>query len=166
MMMTQACARTTLVRRYVAATTTAALASMAVGVGVAAAADPVPCTAIGAGKFNCSFYVAGDGKTGGAPVQAGATTVGYLHKGTNWVRCQQIGGRATVGPYFNNNWAWTLADNNKSGWVNAVYASGGDNDGPFGGGVPNCNNAQGAPPSGPSTSPAAPAVPRRRHERP
>lgn len=32
----------------------------------------------------------------------------------------------TVGAFFNNNWAWTVADNNKSGWVNAVYASGGD----------------------------------------
>jgi hypothetical protein len=85
-------------------------------------------------------------------VQAGTTTVGYLHKGTNYVLCQQAGGRVTVGAYFNSNWAWTVADNGKSGWVNAVYASGGDNDGAFGG-VPNCNNAHGAPPAAASTTP-------------
>lgn len=134
-------------------------ATMALCAGDAAAAAPVPCTAIGGGKFNCNFYVAGDGRTGGAPVQAGSTTVGYLHKGTNWVICQQVGGRVTVGRYYNNNWAWTLADNLKWGWVNAVHASGGDNDGPFGGGVPNCNNAHGAPPGAPAPPPPAPPGP-------
>jgi hypothetical protein len=72
------------------------------------------------------------------------------------VLCQQAGGRVTAGPYFNSNWAWTLADNLKYGWVNAVYASGGDNDGPFGGGVPNCNNAHGAPPGGAGSVPPPP----------
>jgi hypothetical protein len=60
-----------------------------------------------------------------------------------------------VGRYFNSNRAWTVADNGKSGWVNAVYASGGDNDGPFGG-VPPCNGARGAPPGGPSSEPGGP----------
>lgn len=136
-----------------------AAATLSLATGAAAAPAPVPCTAIGGGKFNCDFYVAGDGRTGGAPVQVGSTTVGYLHKGTNWVICQQVGGRVTVGRYHNHNWAWTLADNLKWGWVNAVYASGGDNDGPFGGGVPNCNNAHGAPPGVPAPPPPAPPPP-------
>jgi hypothetical protein len=143
-------------RRAATGAAAAAVALTAVGSGTAIAAAPAACTAIGGGKYNCTFYVAGDGRAGGAPVQVGATTVGYLHKGTNWVLCQQVGGRVTAGPFFNGNWAWTLADNNKYGWVNAVYASGGDNDGPFGGGVPNCNNAHGAPPGGPGTAPPAP----------
>lgn len=128
---------------------------LAVGVGVAAAQKPAACQPIGGGKFNCSFYVAGDGRSGGTPVQLGATTVGYLHRGTNYVLCQQGGGRVTVGGYFNSNWAWTIADNGKPGWVNAVYASGGDNDGPFGG-VPPCNGSHGSPPGGPSNAPSGP----------
>jgi hypothetical protein len=134
-----------------------AVALTAVGFGVAVAAAPVSCHPIGGGKYNCNFYVAGDGKTGGAPVQTGAATVGYLHRGTNYVFCQQAGGRVTVGRYFNANWAWTTADNGKPGWVNAVYASSGDNDGPFGGGVPKCNGAHGSPPGGPSSEPGGPA---------
>jgi hypothetical protein len=123
---------------------TAAVACVAIGSAEAVAAAPVPCSSIGGGKYNCTFYVAA-----GSPVQAAnGAVVGTLHKGTNWVICQQVGGRVNSGPYFNSNWAWTLADNNNWGWVNAVYASGGDNDGPFGGGVPPCNNAHGAPPNG------------------
>ena len=145
--------------RFALAMVGAAAATMTLSTGAAAAAAPVPCTANGGGKFNCTFYIAGDGRTGGSPVQVGSTTVGYLHKGTNWVICQQVGGRVTVGRYYNNNWAWTLADNLKWGWVNAVYASGGDNDGPFGGGVPNCNNAHGAPPGGTGAPAPAPTPP-------
>ncbi|HEY7621884.1 MAG TPA: hypothetical protein VH834_19065 [Solirubrobacteraceae bacterium] len=137
----------------------AALAAVVVGAGVAEAAAPVPCSPRGGGKYNCSFYVPGNGKSGGSPVQAGPRTVGYLHKGTNWVTCQQVGGRVTRGEFFNNNWAWTLADNNKAGWVNAVYASGGDNDGPFRG-VPNCNGSHGAPP-GAAGAPAPKPPPKR-----
>jgi hypothetical protein len=144
--------------RFALAVVAAAAAGGAFAPGAAAAA-PVPCTAIGGGKFNCSFYVAGDGRTAGSPVQVGSTTVGYLHKGTNWVVCQQVGGRVTVGRYYNNNWAWTLADNSRWGWVNAVHASGGDNDGPFGGGVPNCANAHGAPPGGGGSVPTPPPPP-------
>ena len=134
----------------------AALASA----GLATAADPAPCSARSDGKYTCRFYVPGDGRSGGAPVQAaGGSVVGYLHKGANWVVCQRVGGRVRSGPYVNNNWAWTLADNLRWGWVNAVYASGGDNDGPFGG-VRGCGTRYGAPPGGSSSGPApAPAPP-------
>ena len=156
-MKTDVGAWTTHAWRRVPVALAAAVALAGIGTGVAVAANPVPCEGIGGGKYNCTFYVAGDGQSGGAPVQVGNTTVGYLHKGTNWVECQQVGGRVTAGAFFNSNWAWTLADNNKPGWVNAIYASGGDNDGAFGGGVPNCNNAHGAPPGGSDTAPSAPA---------
>jgi hypothetical protein len=146
-------------RKHMVAIVAGAAALMAVGVAIANAANPATCTGIGGGKYNCTFYPAGDGHSGGAPVQSGDTTVGYLHKGTNWVICQQAGGRVTAGPYFNNNWAWTTADNGKVGWVNAVWASGGDNDGPFGGGVPNCNGAHGAPPGGAGGAPPPPPPP-------
>jgi hypothetical protein len=121
----------------------------------AAMAAPVPCKAAGGGHLNCQFYVAGNGRSGGSPVQAAsAAVVGYLHQGTNWVVCQRTGGRVASGPYFNNKWAWTLADNLRWGWVNAVYARGGDNDSGFGGGVPACGAAQGLPPGGGTASPA------------
>ena len=146
-------------RRGAAGAAAVAVALTAVGTGVAVAAAPVPCHGIGGGKYNCNFYVAGNGFSGGSPVQMGNSTVGYLPKGKNWVICQQVGGRVTSGRFFNNNWAWTLAENNRWGWVNAVYASGGDNDGAFGGGVPNCNNAHGAPPGGSGGPPAPPPGP-------
>jgi len=76
---------------------------------------------------------------------AGYRLVGTLHKGTNWVICQRTGGQARSGAYYNNNWAWTLSDQNTWGWVNAVYAQGGDNNGAFGG-VPACGGAHGNPP--------------------
>jgi lysophospholipase L1-like esterase len=137
----------------------AALAA-AVGVGLvsagpSAAANPAPCTSRGGGKYDCRFYVPGDGHSGGSPVQASdGAKVGFLHAGTNWVICQRVGARVRSGPYFNDNWAWTLADNLKWGWVNAVHASGGDNDGPFGGGVPNCGTKHGSPPGASSTATA------------
>jgi hypothetical protein len=127
----------------------------------ALAADPAPaaCSAIGGGRFNCDFYLAGDGRTNGTPVNApDGSLVGYLHKGMNWVNCQRVGNRVTSGAYYNNNWAYTLADNNQPGWVNAVYAGGGDNDGKFGGGVPDCGNAKGQPPGGKPDA-GAPAPP-------
>ena len=72
-------ARIPRVWRRAATGAAAAVALTAVGSGAAMAAAPAACTAIGGGKYNCTFYVAGNGKSGGAPVQAGATTVGYLH---------------------------------------------------------------------------------------
>jgi hypothetical protein len=107
---------------------------------------PVPCTNRGGGHHTCTFYKAGNGHSGGAPVRnASGHVVGYLHKGRNWVVCQQQGQRVTHGRYYNNNWAWTLADDGKWGWVNALWASGGDNDGAFGG-TPACYGAHGNPP--------------------
>jgi hypothetical protein len=35
----------------------------------AAAAAPVPCKAAGGGHYNCQFYVAGNGRSGGTPWQ-------------------------------------------------------------------------------------------------
>jgi lysophospholipase L1-like esterase len=132
--------------------------ALAVGLALAGAAQPaaavpvpvpvpVPCKAIHDGKYDCHFYVAGNGRTGGAPVQSSrGKVVGYLHAGRNWVVCQRAGGRVRSAAYFNKYWAWTLADNGKRGWVNAVYARGGDNDGPFGG-VRSCGAKYGRPPA-------------------
>ena len=119
----------------------------------------IPCSPIGGGRFNCTFYVPGDGTSGGSPVldQAG-TRVGFLRKGVNWVVCQQVGRRETSGPYFNKWWAYTLSDGNRWGWVSGVHASGGDNDGSFAN-VPNCNGAKGSPPGGAGAPPPPPPPP-------
>jgi hypothetical protein len=129
----------------------------------AAAQAPVPCSDAGNGKHYCNWFRAGDGKTGGAIVAVGTTTVGYLHQGSNWIICQQKGGSVRSAEGYVNHWfAWTLADNNRWGWASAVDAQGGDDDGQFGG-VPNCGNAYGSPPayngvwgSPPTPSPSAP----------
>jgi hypothetical protein len=116
----------------------------------APAPTPVPCggtasTPQGTGT-NCPFDTAGDGSSGGSPVvDSGGGTVGYLPSGTNWVICQAQGRTVTQGQYFNNWWAWTEANNKSWGWVNAVDAHGGDNNGAFGS-VPMCNGSKGAPP--------------------
>jgi hypothetical protein len=112
---------------------------------------------------------AGDGRSGGAPVQASSgARVGYLHKRSNWVACQHVGGRVDYGGHFNNVWAWTLTDGTPArGRVNAVYATGGADNGPYGGGVPACAGAHGAPPGGgagaapppPGGAPPPPAPP-------
>jgi hypothetical protein len=112
------------------------------------AQSPVPCTARGDGTYNCDWFRAGDGRTGGAIVAVGTTTVGYLHQGTNWIVCQQKGGDVRSVEGYRNHWfAWTTADNGRQGWASAVDARGGDDYGQFGGGVPNCSGAHGAPPS-------------------
>jgi hypothetical protein len=128
--------------------------------GGAATADAAPapadCSSAGGGKYNCTFYTAGDGKSAGSPVKnSGGQTVGYLHKGVNYVYCQRTGSRVSNGSYYNDHWAYTDSDTGPSGWVNAVYASGGDNDGAFGGGTPDCGNAHGQPPGG-SAAPGQP----------
>lgn len=148
-----------LVRRRLVSALLTIIAVGAAQAGGALAAAPATCSAAGGGRYNCDFYLAGDGKTSGTPVNGSdGKLVGYLHKGSNWVVCQRVGERVTSGAYYNNNWAYTLADNNQPGWVNAVYASGGDNDGPFGGGVPNCGNGKGQPPGG-KPDPGAPQPP-------
>jgi putative metal-binding protein len=116
----------------------------------AATADaqaPVPCTNIGSGRYQCYWYVPGDGRTGGALVVRDRTTVGYLHQGYNWIVCQQQGGDMRNVAGDRNHWyGWTLADyNGQWGWASALEARGGDDYGPFSG-VPNCNGAYGNPP--------------------
>ena len=58
----------------------------------------------GDGRFNCDWFRAGDGKTGGAIVAVGTTTVGYLHQGTNWIICQQKGGDVRSAEGYRNHW--------------------------------------------------------------
>ncbi|HLM49952.1 MAG TPA: DUF2599 domain-containing protein [Solirubrobacteraceae bacterium] len=144
--------------RWALAVVLAAAACGVLPTAAGAAPAPVPCTPSGGGRHTCQFYVPGDGRTGGAPVQgADGRVVGYLHQGANWVVCQETGGRVTSGQHHNDKWAWTLADNLRWGWVNAVYARGGDNDGGFGG-VPGCGGAHGRPPGLAALAPA-PAPP-------
>ncbi len=71
--------------------------------------------------------------------------VGYLHQGTNWVLCQEQGSQVTSGNFFNHWWAYTQADNNAWGWVNAVWAQGGDNNAGFDA-VSGCRGTHGSPP--------------------
>jgi hypothetical protein len=144
----------------------AALAAFLVAASVAAAQAPVPCSARSDGKYDCNWYVPGDGIRGGALVVQNRTTVGYLHQGTNWVVCQQQGGDVNTVQGYRNHWfAWTQADNGSWGWASAVEARGGDNYGPFGG-VRNCNGAHsglptwsgrwGSPPPPPQPAPPVP----------
>jgi hypothetical protein len=108
----------------------------------------VPCTTIGGGKFECEWYRAGNGFTGGSIVAVGTTTVGHLPKGRNWIVCEQKGGDMHSPEGYRNHWfGWTQAENGKWGWASALDASGGDNYGSFGGGTPPCNNAHGSPPT-------------------
>lgn len=107
----------------------------------------VPCTNTG-GKYECSWYRPGDGKTGGSIVAVGTTTVGYLHQGRNWILCEEKGGDMRNAEGYRNHWfGWTQADNGAWGWASALDASGGDNYGSFGGGTPPCNGQYGTPPS-------------------
>ncbi len=83
-------------------------------------------------EYNCSFNNI-------SPVRNKYNSkVGTLAAGTNWVLCQRKGSTIRLGAsYYNYWWAFTEADNRTYGWVNAVYGSGGDNDGAFRG-VPLC----------------------------
>jgi hypothetical protein len=125
----------------------------------AAAPAPVPCTNIGSGHYQCDWYPAGNGYSGGSLVVVGTTTVGYLPQGKNWIVCQQAGGDVSDAAGDHNTWfGYTEAQNGKWGWASAIQAQGGDNYGQFGGGTPNCNGAHGSPPawSGTWGSPPAP----------
>lgn len=146
-------------RRAALGTALLAASAAATAPAAQAAPAPVPCQHTTGDHYDCSFWPPGDGQSGGAPVMnAGGTRVGYLHKGTNWVICEELGSRAASGPYSNVWWAWTQADDNAFGWVNGVWAAGGDNDGPFGT-VPPCNGAHGPAPGGAPTAPPPPGAP-------
>jgi hypothetical protein len=107
----------------------------------AQAQAPVPCNNIGGGKYECDWYVPGNGLTGGALVVRDTTTVGYLGYGRNWIICQQVGGDMRNAAGDRNHWfGWTQADNGQWGWASPLEARGGDDYGPFAG-APNCNGA-------------------------
>lgn len=125
-----------------------AVTGLATAGAAQAAPAPVPCSSIGSGKYDCQFYPAGNGITAGAPVQASnGAQIGYLNQGTNWVTCQLPGATDISGAYQNNWWAYTEANDGRWGWVNAVWAKGGDNFGKFQG-VPACPADTGLPPGG------------------
>jgi lysophospholipase L1-like esterase len=68
----------------IAALAAAAGIALAAGTGLAAAANPAPCKASGGGRYDCRFYVPGDGRSGGSPVQASnGAVVGFRHAGTH-----------------------------------------------------------------------------------
>ena len=115
---------------------------------------PVPCSAAG-GHWYCNFWPAGNGISGGAVVTDGSGYwVGYLNHGRNFVDCQEYGGKVALGGNYNHYWAWTEANDGKWGWVSALFAAGGDNDGTFAG-VPSCDVRRDAPPTAMrSTGPA------------
>jgi hypothetical protein len=118
----------------------------------AAAPAPVPCSKHADGHFHCNFWPAGDGIHGGAAVvNDNGYWVGYLNEGDNWVDCQMWGGKVTHGGSYNHWWAWTEANDHKWGWVNAVWAHGGANDGKFAH-VPGCDPIRDAAPPGQKTS--------------
>jgi hypothetical protein len=122
-----------------------------------AAPARVPCSKHSDGRYHCGFYPAGDGIHGGTVVvNDSGYWVGYLNQGDNWVSCQMYGGKVTHGPFHNQWWAWTEANDHKWGWVNAVWAKGGANDGKFAG-VPGCDPVHdAAPPGQKSSGPAKP----------
>jgi hypothetical protein len=148
----------------------------------AVAAEPVPCTSIGGGKYNCEWWRAGNGFSAGAMVvrhENGSGSplrvVGRLPQGTNWIVCQQQGATVHDSAGNRNHWyAWTESEGVGGwGWASALDARGGTDFGMFGGGVPICGSqADGAPPSiaglwettpppaaGPQPAPNPPAPP-------
>jgi lysophospholipase L1-like esterase len=141
------------------ATAMAVLAVSATVASTAAAAD-VPCSTLSAGRYQCSFYPPGDGISAGAPVQdSTGKRVGYLNHGANWIVCQASGATVHSGSYYNRWWGYTEANDQQFGWVNAVWASGGSNDGPFATIVPNCGSTYGSPPAATAPTPAPTPTP-------
>lgn len=116
-----------------------ALGAMYSATASSAAPTTTPCSGwnghynSGLKEYNCSFNAT-------SPVRDKYNAeVGTLAAGTNWVLCQRRGSTIPLGTsYYNYWWAFTEADNGAYGWVNAVYGSGGDNDGAFRG-VPLCS---------------------------
>jgi hypothetical protein len=98
--------------------------------------------------YDCQFYTAGNGISGGSPVvDVHGTRVGYLNGGSNFVDCQEQGSEyPSAGASVRNDWwAWTEANDGKWGWVSAYWASGGSNDEQFSG-VPACPSSMGSAP--------------------
>jgi hypothetical protein len=122
-----------------------------------AASARVPCSKHADGRYHCGFWPAGDGIHGGAAVvDDRGYWVGYLNQGDNWVSCQLWAGKVSHGRFYNHWWAWTEANDHKWGWVNAVWASGGANDGQFAH-VPECDPIRdAAPPAQRSSGPGRP----------
>jgi lysophospholipase L1-like esterase len=152
------------IRRHLVRLATAGAAALLGSGALVPAADAAPLACPlqqGTDHYLCSWYTAGNGTSGGTPVQAAnGTRVGFLHQGRNWIVCQQRGSRVTRGGATNVWWGFTTADNGRTGWANAVYARGGTNDGIFGSGVPNCNGRHGSAPvakaAAPTPAPPAP----------
>lgn len=146
--------------RHILVLPIALLLLLGIAQGAQASPAQVPCTVAGGGHYNCSFWPGGDGTSGGSPVvDLNGTLRGYLNQGTNWIVCQQLGEKYTSHGYYNTTWAMTEANDGNWGWVSAVYANGGDNEGSFAG-VPNCNGKYGLAPGGTTTTgPAPPTTP-------
>jgi lysophospholipase L1-like esterase len=135
------------------------IAALAIGASAASASD-VPCSKLSAGKYQCSFYPAGDGISAGAPVQdSTGKRVGYLNHGANWIVCQASGATVHNGADYNRWWGYTEANDQHIGWVNAVWGSGGSNDGPFATIVPNCGSTYGSPPVAAAPAPSPTPLP-------
>lgn len=129
------------------------IVALAISTSAASASD-VPCSKLSTGKYQCGFYPAGDGISAGAPVQdSTGTRVGYLNHGANRIVCQASGATVHNGAYYNRWWGYTEANDQHFGWVNAVWASGGSNDGPFSANVPNCGSTYGSPPAAAAPTP-------------
>ena len=130
-----------------AAVLAAAVTCLVLAPTALAAPAPVPCTAIGGGKYSCDLAAPADGRTAGAKVMVAGRIVGYLHKGTNWIVCQQRGALTRNAAGNTNTWyGWTQSDHGGAGWASAVEARGGDDNGQFRG-VPDCKGAHGPAPS-------------------
>jgi|GEM_PF-5508599 len=118
--------------------------------GGASHTDGAACKSIGSGKYNCEFniptpvvvHVMSDTKKQVNKL-AGQFTVGT----TNWILCQQKGGSVSYQGSHDDWWGYTTADNGAKGWVNAVYAKGGDDNSGFQN-VPNCDGKHGTVPTG------------------
>ncbi|MBO0767027.1 MAG: hypothetical protein J2P50_20880, partial [Hyphomicrobiaceae bacterium] len=132
----------------------AALAASVTPAARASVIKQVPCTKVSNGKYGCSFYPPGDGISGGAPVQNHrGKVVGYLNEGRNWIVCQASGVTVHYHGYYNHFWGFTVANDGNKGWVNAVYVSGGSNNGPFSAIVPDCHFKLRSPPKHTSPPP-------------
>lgn len=141
--------------------------------GVATAADGSPCAAptqhpsFGAVQ-HCPIWMPARGHVpvhelrGGQPVQVGRLNAAGT---ANWFVCQtttpdgQQPAPYAEGPYRNVWWARTLSDDNRWGWVNEVYFSGGGND-EADGGLRHCDGAAPPPPAPAPVDPAPDPAPK------